>query len=222
MGETCVQYFHVTRDHHLGAPGFALNPPETFAYRLGLSATPIRQYDEEGTDALLRYFGDVVYTFDLGQAIRAGCLTRYHYYLHPVDLNDAEFEEWEEISTKLARMGFGAVEDDSPGLAFDDAKMLLFRRRAILENAESKIACLRSLLVAQRPATVKNTLIYTSAKPRTGTPQLVQVNRLLNELNIVGRELTYHETGSGESADILRDFSSGLYQAITCMKVLPE
>ena len=22
MGETCVQYFHVTRDHHLGAPGF--------------------------------------------------------------------------------------------------------------------------------------------------------------------------------------------------------
>lgn len=208
--------------HNLGAPGFAKNPAESFAYRLGLSATPIRQYDEEGTDALLRYFGDVVFTFNLGQAIREGCLTRYHYYLHPVNLNDAEFEEWEEISAKLAKMGFGAVDDDSPGLTFDDAKMLLFRRRSILENAELKVACLRSLLVAQRPAAVKNTLIYTSAKHRTGTTQLVQVNRLLNELGIVGRELTYHETGSGESEDILKDFSAGLYQAITCMKVLDE
>lgn len=209
--------------HNLGAPGFARNPPETFAFRLGLSATPIRQYDEEGTDALLTYFGDVVYSFDLGQAIRAGCLTRYHYTLHPVDLSVNEFEEWEEISAKLARLGFGAVEDDSPGLAFDEVKKLLLRRRSILENAESKIACLRSLLLAQRPAEVKHTLIYTSAKHRPGqTTQLIQVNRLLNELGIVGRELTYHETGSGESAEILKDFAGGLYQAITCMKVLDE
>jgi superfamily II DNA or RNA helicase len=209
--------------HNLGAPGFAKNPAESFAFRLGLSATPIRQYDEEGTDAILRYFGDVVFTFDLGQAIRAGCLTRYHYYLHPVDLNDAEFEEWEEISAKLAKMGFGAVNDDSPGLAFDEAKLLLLRRRSILENAESKLACLRSLLREQRPAAVKNTLIYTSAKARTGqTKQLVQVNRLLNELGIVARELTYHETGSGEAEEILQAFSNGMYQAITCMKVLDE
>lgn len=144
--------------HNLGAPDFAHNPPESFAFRLGLSATPIRQYDEEGTDALLRYFGDVNYSFDLGQAIRAGCLTRYHYYLHPADLNGDEFDEWEEISSKLAKMGFGAVEDDTPGLAFDEIKKLLFRRRSILENAESKVACLRSLLLAQRPAAVKHTL----------------------------------------------------------------
>lgn len=64
--------------HNLGAPGFALNPPESIVHRLGLSATPIRQYDEEGTEALLQYFGDVVFSFDLGQAIRAGCLTRYN------------------------------------------------------------------------------------------------------------------------------------------------
>jgi superfamily II DNA or RNA helicase len=209
--------------HNLGAPGFARNPPESFRYRLGLSATPVRQYDEEGTDALLRYFGDVVYSFDLGQAIRAGCLTRYNYYLHPVDLDSDEFEEWEEISLKLARMGFGAIDDDSPGIDSDDLKKLLFRRRSILENARSKIECLRSLLVAQRPSAVKNTLIYTSAKHRAGqTTQLVSVNRVLNELGIVGRELTYNETGSGEAAGILKDFSSGLYQAITCMKVLDE
>ena len=63
--------------HNLGAPGFAKNPPERFQYRLGLSATPLRQYDDEGTEALLHYFGNVVCEFDLGAAIRAGCLTRY-------------------------------------------------------------------------------------------------------------------------------------------------
>jgi superfamily II DNA or RNA helicase len=209
--------------HNLGAPAFAHNPPESFVFRLGLSATPIRQYDEEGTDALLRYFGNVVFEFNLGQAIRAGCLTRYHYYLHPIDLNDDEFAEWEELTAKLAKMGYGTVEDDTPGLAFDEVKRLLFRRRSILENAESKIACLRSLLGSQRLGEVNHTLIYTSAKHSTGQmTQLVKVNRLLNELGIIGRELTYHETGSGEAEDILLGFSSGLYQVITCMKVLDE
>lgn len=209
--------------HNLGAPGFAQNPPESFAYRLGLSATPVRQYDEAGTEALLHFFGDVVFSFDLGQAIRANCLTRYHYFLHPVELNLAEFEEWQDISAKLVKMGFGNTDDDTPGVAFDDVKKLLIRRRAILENAESKIECLARLLRAQKPSAIKNTLIYASAKHRSGQiTQLVRINRLLNELGIVGRELTYQETGSGESGDILKAFSDGLYQIITCMKVLDE
>jgi superfamily II DNA or RNA helicase len=209
--------------HNLGAPAFAENPPQEFTFRLGLSATPVRQYDELGTDALLRYFGDVVFCFTLGEAITAQCLTRYHYYLHPVDLNTAEFEEWGEITSKLIKLGYGAVEDDSPGLAFDEVKKLLFRRRSILENAESKVECLAALLRAARPSAVKNTLIYTSAKHRSGqVTQLVRVNRVLNDLGIVGRELTYQETGSGEAPEILRAFADGLYQAITCMKVLDE
>src|SRR5439155_27101356 len=73
------------------------------------------------------------------------------------------------------------------------------------------------------PAAINYTLIYTSSKHRPGQPtQLVRVNRLLNDLGIVGRELTYQETGSGDAQEILKDFSSGLYQVITCMKVLDE
>src|SRR5262249_55498595 len=96
---------------NLGAPGFADNPPETFRHRLGLSATPLRQYDEEGTEALLRYFGDVIFEFGLGAAIRAGCLARYNYFLHPIHLDADEFEEWEELTQQLARMGRGGADD---------------------------------------------------------------------------------------------------------------
>ena len=38
--------------HNLGAPSFISDPPERFDYRLGLSATPFRQYDPDGSDRL--------------------------------------------------------------------------------------------------------------------------------------------------------------------------
>ena len=43
--------------HNLGAPSFVNNPPECFDRRIGLSATPIRQYDPDGTDQLFDFFG---------------------------------------------------------------------------------------------------------------------------------------------------------------------
>ena len=47
--------------HNLGSEGFITNPPDFFDYRLGLSATPIRQYDEEGTEQLFAFFGPIVF-----------------------------------------------------------------------------------------------------------------------------------------------------------------
>ncbi|MBE8425117.1 hypothetical protein IQA86_19710, partial [Leptospira borgpetersenii serovar Balcanica] len=55
--------------HNLGSIGFIENPPDFFDFKIGLSATPVRQYDEEGSEFLLQYFGDVVYDFPLEKAI---------------------------------------------------------------------------------------------------------------------------------------------------------
>ena len=49
--------------HHLGTPGFVSDPPNEFAIRLGLSATPILQYDPDGTDRLFGFFGPPVFEF---------------------------------------------------------------------------------------------------------------------------------------------------------------
>jgi len=47
--------------HNLGAAGFIRNPPLRFDSRIGLSATPVRQYDPDGTDRLFDYFGPPVF-----------------------------------------------------------------------------------------------------------------------------------------------------------------
>ena len=89
----CKTLFIADEVHNLGSEGFISGPPDFFNYRLGLSATPIRQYDEEGTEHLLEFFGPIVFQFTLEEAI-GRCLVGYEYYVHPVELTEDEMEEW--------------------------------------------------------------------------------------------------------------------------------
>ena len=49
-------------------------------FRLGLSATPEREYDEEGNEFVERHIGPVLYTFGLEDAIRRGILAPFRYH----------------------------------------------------------------------------------------------------------------------------------------------
>ena len=55
--------------HHLGAERSRQNYPHQIPYRLALSATPDRWFDDVGTAVLRAYFGETVYSFPLEQAI---------------------------------------------------------------------------------------------------------------------------------------------------------
>lgn len=57
--------------HNLGSNRFRSSLPQNATYRLGLSATPERWFDDEGTDALTEYFGPVC--FELGLGAASGC-----------------------------------------------------------------------------------------------------------------------------------------------------
>ena len=50
------------------------------SYRLGLSATPEREYDLEGTDFIEEHIGSVIYQFGIEEAIRRGILCEFDYY----------------------------------------------------------------------------------------------------------------------------------------------
>lgn len=66
--------------HNLGAETYRRALPDSVRFRLGLSATPIRHGDEEGTKALETYFGKTVFEFSLKDAIERGYLCRYYYH----------------------------------------------------------------------------------------------------------------------------------------------
>ena len=64
------------------------------SYRLGLSATPEREYDLEGTKFLEEHIGSVIYQFGLEEAIRRGILCEFDYY--PI-----EYEPSDEDKSKI-------------------------------------------------------------------------------------------------------------------------
>lgn len=201
--------------HNLGAAGFIERPPSCFEYRLGLSATPIRQYDEEGSDALLAFFGPVCFSFRLEDAI-GRCLTPYDYYVHFVPLADDEMVEWRDLSDQIARLSWKI----GTGSKDDHLSRLLLKRRRVLETAASKLEKLAELLLAEDSRTLRFTLIYATDKdPR----QLDAVNDLLNRRHFMFHQLTAEETGDpAQSRRILDRFQSGDLQVLTAKRVLDE
>ncbi len=211
--------------HNLGTPAFLKNKPDFFTRRIGLSATPIRQYDPDGTDKLFGFFGGCpVFEFSLSDAIEAGCLVPYYYYLHLVKFDSTEMEHYDFLTDELSRAGF-RIDDDGVTVALTPKiERLLRERRGLVEQADAKLPALEAELRRMGTETVTKTLIYTSAKPDVldKAKQITAVNGLLERLRIISHQYTYRETSTIEAQTILNRFSTGEYQALTAMKVLDE
>ena len=211
--------------HNLGTPSFITNPPEFFTRRIGLSATPIRQYDPDGTHRLFGYFGGPpVFEFSLRDAIDSGCLVPYAYHLHVVELRVDEMDHYNYLTQELVRAGF-RIDDDGVTVSLTPrVERLLRERRGLVEQADAKLPALEAQLRRIGTDTVTRTLIYTSAKPTVldKEKQITAVNGLLHRLNIIAHQYTSHETGTSRGRSIFDRFGAGDYQVLTAMKVLDE
>ncbi len=212
--------------HNFGSPSFINDPPEFFDRRIGLSATPIRQYDPDGTDQLFDFFGGPPprFEFSLGDAIKAGCLVPYRYYLHAVKFKSDEMEYYEALTEALVRAGF-RIDDDGRTIGLTARVARLLRdRRALVEQADAKLSALEHELRRIGTESIAKTLIYTSAKPIVPgkARQITAVNKILQRLNIISHQYTGEETKVAQFQTILDRFGAGGYQVLTCMRVLDE
>lgn len=194
--------------HHLGAERSRQNYPQHIPFRLALSATPDRWYDDVGSMALRKYFGDTVFSFPLEKAIGVS-LTQYYYYPHLVQLTHEELERYEELSAKIAQL---ASRDDEK--AQESLKLLLIRRAELLNKAANKIEELARLVDAQEH--IDHTLFYCAPG------QIDDVLRLLGWENglLVNRFTAEEDTR--ERQQLLADFASGELQALVAMKCMDE
>ena len=211
----CTTLLIADEVHNLGSEGFITDLPFFFDYRLGLSATPIRQYDEQGTEIMLSFFGPVVFQFTLQEAI-GRCLVEYEYYVHPVELTQDEMDEWYALTAKIKANAWRQADKEPD----EYITKLLRDRRAILETAENKIAALEAALIHEDVRTLRHTLIYASDK---APQQLDAVNALLNAHGILFHQLTYQETANRDKTkQIIRSFQEGTLHVLTAKRVLDE
>ena len=83
-------------------------------YVLGLSATPEREYDEEGTQFIESEIGPVIFRFELSDAIRAGILCPFDYVVLEYELTDGDRERIKKVwAMKAARKKEGRPMSDA-------------------------------------------------------------------------------------------------------------
>ncbi|MBD3761920.1 DEAD/DEAH box helicase family protein [Rhizorhabdus sp.] len=181
--------------------------------RLGLSATPTRYGDPDGTSALMAYFDGVVPPpFTLIDAISSGRLVQYEYFPHPLNLTATEADDWKKISLEI-RTEMARQKEDSNGQRqlSERAKMLLIRRSRIAKKASKKVDLAREIV--QKHYTVgEHWLIYCEDSD--------QLQSVIDALKQDGHApIEYHSGMGGDrhaTLDWFRAFG-GLLVSIRCL-----
>ena len=126
--------------HYLGSRHLqkALFPAARF--RLGLSATPDRWMDDEGSAILYDYYEKTVYSISLDQAIAGGFLTRYCYHPILVPLTEEETQEYEYLTGEIGRLYAQIKHKKGISDLEEKIERLKLKRAKIISQAENKTA----------------------------------------------------------------------------------
>jgi len=205
--------------HNLGSKGFIKNAPIFFKFKLGLSATHERQFDDAGTAFLTDYFGGVVFEYSLQEAI-GNCLVPYDYYLHKVILTKEEEDEFKEITAKIKKLSYAANLSDG-NKDKNLWSMYCLKRRRLIETAKNKIAVFKNVFENFRfKNKVNKTLIFCTDK---NNEQISEVNAYLNSISLNWHQVTSEETSNPNLlSSIISEFRNNEYQVLTAMRVLDE
>jgi superfamily II DNA or RNA helicase len=147
--------------HTMGSQGFLKILPTYFQKRIGLSATPERQFDEISNQTLADYFStspnDYTYEYNMKTAIENKILSNYYYYPKIVNLEHDEQEEYLKISKELS-----IYVDHETGKykESDYVKNLLIKRKNIIHKARNKIKTLISIIEEIGKDNFKDAFIY--------------------------------------------------------------
>lgn len=231
--------------HNMGSGSLAKRLKDIpYLRRIGLSATPERQFDDGGNEKLRKFFGSeekYTYEYSMEEAINKGVLCKYMYYPHLVQLTQEEMDAYVELSDRIAKyfnFDKGRFDDIDEKL-----KMLLLARKRIIHKAERKLDAFRDIIERryQTKGNLKYTLVYV---PEGNMPDYIGNNddfdrsedigddndaeHLINQYTQVVSEVDDHVTvrkfvsGQKDREEILSDFADGRLQVLTSMKCLDE
>tara|TARA_B100001250_G_scaffold149222_1_gene127818 strand:- start:7370 stop:9565 length:2196 start_codon:yes stop_codon:yes gene_type:complete len=123
--------------HRIGAPSYEGICEMKFPITLGLSATPERQRDEEGTSRIFKLLGPVIHAFSLEDALEADLLSNFDYHVEEADLTHNEQQRYDELRKKIKKL-YSFWKNSGTEMP-ESLEVLIFKSRSIIRNAENKI-----------------------------------------------------------------------------------
>ena len=231
--------------HNMGSPSI-LKRLGTINYlrRIGLSATPERQFDDDTNMKLYRFFGaedKFTFEYSMEEAIQKGVLCKYYYYPHLVKLTDEEMANYIELSEKISKyFNYNSGVFDKK----DEILMgLLLARKRIIHKAANKLGAFKKIIEEryERTGNLKYSLIYV---PEGNKPDYFSDSDIFDKSEQVADDAVsdhlidvYTEavmkidkyvtvrkfvSGQKDRDAILADFAKGRLQVLTSMKCLDE
>ena len=172
-----------------------------YRYRLGLSATPEREYDELGNEFIRDEIGSVIYTFGLEDAIRNGILCEFDYF--PLNYSLSEDDRRRKqviIATFSAKRKRGeAVRDED-----------MYQQLAMVNKLSHSKLPLFHDFIAQHPDMLERCLIFVETKEYGTAVQQILIEYCQN----------YHTYYGEDDEGNLHRFARGeLNCLVTCKKI---
>ncbi len=211
--------------HHHGTQNLATSLPQQAKLRLGLSATPEHYINKEANNRLTDYYGNVIDSYGLEQALKDGVLTPYKYYIVPINLTEDEAEEYRQLSEQISRLAAMRNGESSHQSGDEMLNMLLFRRARLLGRAQNKLLELESLLKKEKPTPF--TLFYCgdgNSEDRESGDIIRQVEAVTQVLYKNGWKCSHFTSRESreERIQLLDHFRLGIVDALVAMKCLDE
>lgn len=144
--------------HGLGSPALrnALNGKiSKFRYRLGLSATPEREYDDEGNTFIVNEVGSVIFKYSLEDAINKGILCEFDYVPCDYQLTTDEKRKKRDIIAM-----YSAKKKN--GEPFNEEDMYRDLAR-VNKTSEAKLPLFKELITS-RPNIIERCIIFVETR----------------------------------------------------------
>lgn len=191
--------------HGFGEPGLVRSLAgqlRRFPYRLGLSATPTREYDQAGNKFIEREIGPVIFRFELRDAIRRGILCELGY--HPI-----EFELSDEDKADLQAAWKRHAGREKEGIG--DQKRLYMELAAVKKLSKEKIPPFEAY-VEKHPEILNRCIIFV---------EQANYGALLQNL-MMKQRTEFHTYYGDDDRNNLKRFAKGELECLIACKRISE
>jgi len=190
--------------HGLGSPGNQRDLAglsDAIRFRLGLSATPEREYDTEGTAFIEKHIGPTIYRFGLEEAITRGVLSPFDY--HPI-----EWQPTPQDRERLQGVHRQAAARAASGNPMTQAEIWIALAN-VYKSSHAKLPLLENLLNA-RPDLLTRSIVFVATRDYGG-----------HVIDIIHRHRhDFHPYYADDAPETLQRFATGTLEClVTCHRL---